>query len=87
MNLVQPEPEFTRQIAKSSFVVSPVPVKVFRAIYAPLEYIVQPLPGVVSISQRTAKAPKPSGSIVYTPVVVLPDLYKSSQLFAERKVI
>ena len=49
--------------------------------------MVQPLPGVEFISHLTRKAPFSSGSIVYTPVVRLPDLYKASQLLSSGIII
>ena len=41
---------------------------------------VQPPPAAFW-SQKTSKAPEPSGSIVYTPLFLWPDLYSSAQFF------
>ena len=38
MNLVQPEPKFTIQISKASFVVVPAAIEIYRAVQSLLEH-------------------------------------------------
>ena len=72
VNLVQSEPKLAVQITKAVFVVSPAAEEIYRPSRL-FWNTVQPPPAVLW-SQNTSNAPKPSGSILYTPLICLPNL-------------